>query len=146
MQPRAVMKPHRRLRVKDIMSQPVTAVRDTDTIGFAELAMKLVESRHVPVVDADGRLVGVLSARDALRAEAQRDGLEAVAKLMHEKPHTVRPQTSAEHAIDLLIEHRIGCLPVVDDDGRPIGIVTDTDVLVVARQALEGEPFARARA
>jgi CBS domain-containing protein len=52
---------------------------------------------------------------------------------------TVRPDTPASDAATILLERKIGSLPVVNSDGQPIGIVTETDFLQVARRALLGK-------
>ena len=85
--------------------------------------------RHIPVVD-EGRLVGVLSDRDALRAFARdQDPSTPVCKIMHAEPHSVRMDTPVVEAIRLLLSNRINCLPVVGDADALVGILTTTDLL-----------------
>lgn len=85
--------------------------------------------RHLPVVE-DGRVAGVVTDRDlrlALRAEAGR-APAAVGEVMTTPAITTTPETPVESAGQLLIRHRIGCLPVVED-GALVGILTESDLL-----------------
>jgi CBS domain-containing protein len=61
-----------------------------------------------------------------------------LADVMSREVHTVQPETPAHEAAELMIERRIGALPVVDEQRRLLGIVTDMDFLTVARNALQG--------
>jgi CBS domain-containing protein/RNA polymerase-binding transcription factor DksA len=99
--------------------------------------------RHLPVVDAKRRVTGVLSFDDlraafplpiSLKAPPppqERPALRelAVGEVMTYAPVTVTADAPLEEATQLMAERRIGCLPVVDEDGRLDGIVTETDLL-----------------
>jgi len=82
--------------------------------------------RRVPVVD-DGKLVGIVSDRD-VRAHSGYLVQTKVTAAMTSDPKTVTPHMSVEDAARLMIEHKIGGLPVVED-GKLVGILTTTDVL-----------------
>lgn len=130
-------------QVRDWMTfKPVTAHADDSAL---EALDQMVEQgiRHLPVLDADEGLIGILSIDD-LRAGLPFDvtwsrpldpmDREAVAGvLVHEAmtwaPVTVHPETTLEHAARLLSEHRIGCLPVVDARHHLVGILSETDAL-----------------
>jgi CBS domain-containing protein len=130
------------MRVDALMTrEPITIPRDARCVR-AELEMRLAEVRHLPVVDREGRLVGILSLRDLQRRArpAEREALN-VDEIMHDAVHTVRPDADAAEAAALLIEKKIGALPVVDSAYHLIGIVTETDFLNVAFQALRGLPL-----
>jgi Mg/Co/Ni transporter MgtE len=127
----------RPLRVRDIMSRPVTVVRDTDKLGLAELAMALNECHHVPVVDRDGHLVGLLSNRELPKPGDVESHL--VADLMLPSSVTVRRRTPASQAVAMLMEYGLDSVPVVDREQTPVGIVTTADVLVIAERALAGK-------
>jgi CBS domain-containing protein len=101
--------------------------------------MALKRIRHLPVLD-EGRVVGVVSQRDLFRSalatalgygeKAQKTLLRTirVKEVMSEPAITVSPEASAKEAIHLMLEHKIGCLPVIE--GRTLlGIVTETDIL-----------------
>ena len=120
--------------VGELRSTALICVRDSDSIGVAEMQMKLGAIRHVPVVDAKQNLVGILSAGDVLLALARGRKSVRVGETMTRNPVTVTPDTPVHEAIELLLEHRFGSLPVLGTDGHLMGIVTDTDFLAAARE------------
>ena len=126
--------------VRDIMSAEVTTLGRNDTLLLAKDIMNLGRIRHFPVVE-DDELVGVVSQRDLYRAslgtvmqygeKAQRAFLESVAvKEIMVDPISIGPEATVQDAARLMMEHKIGCLPVLEDD-RLVGIVTETDMLQV---------------
>ena len=126
--------------VRDIMSAEVTTLGRNDTLLLAKDIMNLGRIRHFPVVEED-ELVGVVSQRDLYRAslgtvmqygeKAQRAFLESVAiKEVMADPISIGPNASVQDAARLMMEHKIGCLPVLEDN-RLVGIVTETDMLQV---------------
>jgi CBS domain-containing protein len=121
--------------VGDLMSTALIVVRDSDTIGVADAQMKLGAIRHIPVVDPKQNLVGILSAGDVLLALARGKKSVRVGETMSRNPVTVTPDTPVHEAIELMLEHRFGSLPVLGTDGHLMGIVTDTDFLAAAREA-----------
>jgi len=129
----------RTVKVGDLMSTALIVVRDTDTISVADAQMKLGAVRHVPVVDSKQNLVGILSAGDALLALARGKKTVKVGETMTRNPVTVTVDTPVFEAIELMLEHRFGSLPVLGTDGHLMGIVTDTDFLVAAREAFTPE-------
>lgn len=121
-------------KVGDLMSTALIVVRDSDSITVADAQMKLGAIRHVPVVDPKQNLVGILSAGDVLLALARGKKSVRVGETMTRNPVTVTPDTPVHEAIELLLEHRFGSLPVLGTDGHLMGIVTDTDFLAAARE------------
>ncbi len=126
--------------VRDIMSAEVTTLGRNDTLLLAKDIMNLGRIRHFPVVE-DDELVGVVSQRDLYRAslgtvmqygeKAQRAFLESVVvKEVMADPISIGPDATVRDAARLMMEHKIGCLPVLEDD-RLVGIVTETDMLQV---------------
>jgi acetoin utilization protein AcuB len=114
-----------------------TASPDT-TLADALSLTRAHRIRHLPVLDGD-RLVGVVTDRDLRLAmppiwaderDELREALKTrrVSEVMIRNIITVPPDTPVEHAAKLLYTHRIGCLPVLDDD-RLVGILTETDLL-----------------
>jgi CBS domain-containing membrane protein len=120
-------------KVGDLMSTALIVVHDSDTIGVADAQMKLGSIRHVPVVDSKQNLVGILSAGDVLLALARGKKTVKVGETMTRDPVTVTADTPLHEAIELLLEHRFGSLPVLGTDGHLMGIVTETDFLAAAR-------------
>lgn len=133
---------HYEIRVRDLMSTALLTVNATETIREAHAEMEVGLVRHLPVVDDRGRLVGVLSDRDILRALSSRKS-PRVSEVMSRDVISTRPEANAHTAADLMLEHRIGSLPVVDDAGTLVGLVTQTDYLELARRALLGLPLER---
>ena len=126
-------------RVRDIMQTKIVTISVTDRLSTVEDIMTLGRVRHIPVVHG-GRLVGVLSQRDLLRAslselgsfgnEARRAFLHAIEidRVMSAPAITIGPEAAVQFAARLMADHKIGCLPVVED-GELVGLVTETDVL-----------------
>ena len=135
--------------VKDVMSTHVIAVREM--ASFKEIATRLREQRvsAFPVIDDDNKVIGVVSEADLLTKEALegtvprtlqsltrqrvRSQVKAVtaADLMTKPAVTIGPGEPVSHAARLMFDKRVKRLPVTDDDGRLIGIVTRSDVLSV---------------
>jgi CBS domain-containing membrane protein len=125
--------------VEDFMSTAVITMKESDTLSAAQIEMQMAEIRHLPVVDKRGHVVGVLSDRDILRNLTKIDGKPTpVTQIMSRRVQTVKASMLASEAATLLIEHKFGCLPVVGDDEQIVGIITDTDFLKIAEQALLG--------
>jgi acetoin utilization protein AcuB len=122
--------------VEDIMNRNVVTVRPSDTIRLAMLMTTQHRIRHLPVVDDNGILVGILSDRDLRDAcsskleQGQNEELynRPVSDIMHKDIITAHPLDFVEEAAYSLYENRIGCVPVVDQDELK-GIVTETDIL-----------------
>jgi CBS domain-containing protein len=98
-------------------------------------------------VDAVGHVIGMISNRDVLaqfhRTQKDRIPLD---RIMSGDVLTVRPDTLAREAVALLIEKKVDALPVVDEDGKLVGILTATDFLELAFRALHGVPYTPPRA
>jgi CBS-domain-containing membrane protein len=126
-----------RAHVKDVMTTRVITAR-ADT-SYADLAATLREQRvsGFPVVDGDGVVVGVVSESDLLtrqeapgprRKRASTAELTA-ADLMSWPPATIGPDETVRHAARLMYAHKLRRLPVVDQRGRLLGLVTRADLL-----------------
>jgi CBS domain-containing protein len=95
--------------------------------------------RHSVVVDEEGRILGVISDRDVLRALARITDWQSklVNEIMTPHPLVVRKDTPITEAVSELLVKRINCLPVVLDTGKVCGILTSTDLLKSYQQVLE---------
>ena len=113
----------------DIMRRDVLGVAPEDTLGFAAEQMAERDVGAVVVVDY-GRLIGILSERDILRAVAGRvHSSEArVRDWMTADPKTASPQTPPEEAARVMVENGFRHLPVVEDE-QAVGIVSIRDVM-----------------
>ena len=119
--------------VGQFMSTDMFTVNPDDLIDLAASLMDWRHIRHVPVEDADGRLVGLVTHRGLLRMVSRgnrstENSPITVREVMVKDPLTVSPSTSSLAAIEIMRRNRIGCLPVVDGD-QLVGIVTSYDFL-----------------
>lgn len=145
-----------RASVSRVMTAEVATVRETDPLSHARTLMFERRVHHAPVVDEAGRLVGVLSSNDLLRAGPHdhfarpRDvedafGGRTVREVMTTDVVSVRPTDTIERAADLLAMGSFHALPVATEEGRVLGIVTTGDLLrYLAREIWEPRsPLAR---
>ena len=130
------------------MQQPVTTLDESAEIDLADGLMRMDRIRHLPVVSA-GRLVGIVSQRDLFRAGVERwlgrEGEGAppahlrLRDVMNREVVTAHPDADLASAVEMLLQRRIGCLPVVED-GRLLGLLSETDCLRHLAVLLEKEP------
>jgi CBS domain-containing membrane protein len=137
----------REIHVADIMTRAVYTLTPTQSLPLAESMMGLHRVRHVPVVDAAGHLVGLVTHRDLLSAkisvlaplsEDERSSLQLgvpVSRVMQTQVWTIAPDALAISAARIMREHQFGCLPVVDR-GKLVGIVTEADLLALVTDSL----------
>ena len=127
------------LKVSDVMTENPLTVDASDTLEQVEELLEEHRIRQLPVVEGT-ELVGIITDRDIrpfLRdrylgspEEQERVMKTKVASVMSPKPITLSPTDDLKEAIELLIEEKVGGIPVVDEDGRAVvGIVTYVDVL-----------------
>lgn len=113
-----------------IMTSDVTAIRETVPVRRAVKALEELDVRHLPVINGAHEVVGILSDRDLAPIASDTARLaQPVSRLMSADVLTVGLETDVDDVIDLLTEHRIGAVPVVDGDGRLAGVVSYVDVL-----------------
>ncbi len=136
--------------VAEVMTRkPITVRPDSDVLAAIAL-LRAGRLRRLPVVDAAGRVVGIVSManlQSALQAEdsnsKQRailsDGvLVRVRQVMTTPVITTPPDYPLEEAAQLMITHKVGSLPVVDGEERLVGIITDTDIFGTLVRTLGG--------
>lgn len=126
--------------VRDHMVSPAITV--APDLPFQE-ALKLMQEnrlRRLPVVDKKGKLIGIVSERDLLYASPSPATTLSmweltyvlskivVDELMTKEVVTTTPDTPIEDAAQLMVEKKVGGLPVVDKDNKPVGIITDRDI------------------
>jgi acetoin utilization protein AcuB len=131
---------HRPQRVRDVMTTGVVTLDATDHLDLASDIMTLGRIRHMPVV-RDGKLVGILSQRDLFRAAvssalqfrpaAEREWLAKirVTEVMTAAVVTAEPDWPIQRAVEVMLQRQIGCLPVVDPEGRLVGLLSESDCL-----------------
>lgn len=122
--------------IEEIMKTDITALTKDDTIADAVKIMNSKKIRHLPIIDKDQRLVGLVTDRDIRDAtpsifelEQFKEGLQNPVKvIMKTDIITGHPLDFVEDVSAILYEHRIGCLPILKDE-KLVGIVTETDLL-----------------
>jgi CBS domain-containing protein len=140
------------MKVKDLMQTDIATLRTNDSLDVAEDIMGMGRFRHLPVVQANNRLVGIVSQRDLLRAsvssllkvsahkQQQWLGKVAVRDVMSKGVVAVEADADIEDALKVLLIEKFGCLPVIEKK-KLVGILTDTDLLEYLQRLLrEGKP------
>lgn len=133
---------------EELMSESPFVVQVTDSIRSVMARLTESDVRHLPVVEG-GRLVGMVSDRDLRRlldpmfelaagGGARSGELERpISLLMSSDVISVQPESEVDEVIDLLIEHKIGAVPVTEvDSSKLLGIISYVDVLRAARDVL----------
>ncbi|MBT4837059.1 MAG: CBS domain-containing protein [Methylococcales bacterium] len=138
------------ITVGEIMIRDVVTLKTSDSILKARKIMMNSNIRHLPIVDADGKLAGLVTQRDLLKIEnSEIDSINidehrnmessiTLESIMMKQVHTVSEKDSLRAAGLELQRHKFGCLPVVKQD-HVIGIITDTDFVGVAINLIEQE-------
>ncbi|MGD2063318.1 MAG: CBS domain-containing protein [Nitrospirota bacterium] len=136
------MRNRRNSLISDIMTTRVHSVQEHAMLSSACCIMAENHLRHVPVLSGK-KLVGLISHRDLCRAmpssllgadDAKEkgfiDALARVEDVMIQNPKTLKPTDTMKSALEVLIETKYGCLPIVDDDHELVGVVTSHDLLM----------------
>ena len=129
------------MNVRSIMTARVVTVDMDDRLAIVKDIFDSTKFHHVLVLNGDGILAGVVSDRDLLKAlspylgsaaETSRDLAtlnKRVHQIMSRQPITLPPEAEIADAVKLLLAHRISCIPIVDAQFRPVGIVSWRDLL-----------------
>lgn len=141
------------IRAGHIMTFPVKCLHPETPLKEAWKLVCNMRFRHVPVVDQEGTLVGILSDRDLLReavriAKVKSGNKEVDSKLdvstvMHPQVISAKVETELIHIAKLFVERRIGAMPIIDRTNQVVGIITRSDILktIVKICALKAEPI-----
>lgn len=129
--------------VSDVMSRDVQTLGRNDRLSIADDLMRQKRIRHLPVLDADGEVAGIVSQRDLFRGalvkalgygRSQEDKILetlVVKEVMATDVVTISPAAPLKEAAATMLEKKIGSLPVVDG-GRLVGILTEADFVALA--------------
>jgi CBS domain-containing protein len=132
--------------VSQIMSTRPRTIHADDSVVIADWLLTLDHIHHVVVVDADEKVIGIVSDRDLLRAFGGRAMADLpVAAIMTKHVQTISPTAPASEAIERMQRGKFHALPVSDDLGHLVGIITTSDFLDVARWALGVERTTESR-
>ena len=138
--------------VKDIMTEEVVSLEEQDDLDKVMKVMQKGKFRHVPVVDRQKKLVGIISDRDVLRILPYRKGQrkpqsevfraelfdvephepvirQQVYRIMNQNVIHVQPDCGFYDVVKMLHEMKISSVPVIDEDNKLLGIATVTDVM-----------------
>ncbi|WP_437483289.1 CBS domain-containing protein [Sorangium sp. So ce1014] len=134
-----------RISAAELMTENPRTVRVDDPIAEAVDVLQTTDFRHLPVLDEQGELVGMLSDRDlrglqlpysantaVVDAARQKTGVPVstmpVSTIMSGNVVSVGPDADMTELMELMLEHKIGALPVVDAEGALLGIVSYVDI------------------
>jgi CBS domain-containing protein len=119
------------------MSTDLFTVRPEDAIELAVNLMNWRHIRHIPVEDAQGHIVGLVSYTDLLKLLAEEPSSEIIVRdVMQKDLVTITPETPTLRALLMMRERNIGCLPVIQDE-KLVGLITAHDFLTVSVRLLE---------
>ena len=128
-------------RIREIMTSNPTTIEADESITRAARMMRDEDVGIAPIVEAD-RLVGTVTDRDiAIRVVAEGKDPETtpVREIASKDLVTVDPEQDLDEALRLMAQHQVRRLPVVEEDGRLVGIVAQADVALEADAAQTGE-------
>jgi acetoin utilization protein AcuB len=138
------------MNVSDIMTAKPVSIHQNGTLRQALELMERNHFRHLPVLNSEGQLVGILRDRDCrtalnsphiLRERWQDEELAEslrVRTLMSPAPVVIEPDADADEAARLMLDNHISCLPVILGE-TVVGIVTTSDILVAFRDLMRRE-------
>lgn len=109
--------------VKDLMSRQVLAVNSSTRVSEALELFGEMEFQHLPVVNEEQALIGLVSDRDLMGREGE------LGEFMASRVLTASPDTSLEQAAQALAKQRFHSLVVIDENRRPVGMLTSSDML-----------------
>ncbi len=129
--------------VADLMTREVVTLGANEALGVADDVMGLARIRHMPVIDEDETVIGLVSQRDLFRGALARAlgygehaqkkllGMMRVKEVMTTELVTVPPTTSLVEAAKLMTDRKIGCLVIIEDE-KLAGILTESDFVRLA--------------
>jgi CBS domain-containing protein len=124
------------MKVKDLMRTNVVTLYSSDMLGVAEDIMTMGRIRHLPVVNAQNHVVGLVTQRDLYKAaissvlgfeqEKEREwlGQVRVSDVMTTEVIQIGVEAGVVEAVEKMVTAKIGCLPVVDEQGKLVGLMT----------------------
>lgn len=148
----SLLEPLAHKKAQDAMTQPVVCIgEDKEAVEAVRLMMEK-QLKRLPVLDADGKLVGMLSRLDLFRAVMKEspdwksftekrvcvDNLRFVSDIMRRDTHTVSPETPVEEVIGIIDSNDIQRVAVVDREGHFLGLISDRNLLAVFSETHEG--------
>ncbi|HET8563423.1 MAG TPA: CBS domain-containing protein [Candidatus Binatia bacterium] len=139
--PHSPRKERKAVKVKERMTKNPSTVKPDDGLQNAIWKMERGHFRHLPVVDDNGKLIGMLTDRDirlirpSLALVPKEEAMVQLWSISVQQaavfdPIKVRPETALREAAELMLRWQVGGLPVVDEHDKLVGIITYTDLLL----------------
>lgn len=122
-------------RASEIMSKDITVIREEETVRDAAQRLASDDIGVLPICDSNKQLKGMLTDRDIVVhviARGKDPASTTARELEQGEIVTLRPDDPVEHALDLMAQHQVRHLPVVDN-GRIVGMVSQADVAKAVR-------------
>jgi CBS-domain-containing membrane protein len=129
------------VKLKEIMVTKVIKMGEEDHLSKVEEKIRQYHIRHLPIVDREERLVGIVTLRDLFQCappHRTEEGLtfdrehldEFILKyIMTPNPVTLGPENTIQDAVEIMAREKYGCIPIVAGDRKLLGIVTQIDIL-----------------
>lgn len=125
--------------VREVMSRPAIAIEWGESILDASALMEARQVRRLPVVDDENIVIGIISSGDVREATSvystaspyapdQDEVLLGVDEVMTTPALTVTLDATLLEVVRLLVEHKVGGIPVVDVEGHPLGMITESEI------------------
>lgn len=131
---------------RDVMTRSPASVHVESRVRDALYLMRDLHVRHIPVVNGAREVVGMISDRDLAWADRYEELLEperfrkalarSVSDVMSADVVTVETEAEVSEVIDAMVDQRIGAVPVVDPEGRLVGIISYVDILTALGKEL----------
>ncbi len=121
--------------IERVMTAPAWTIGPESTLEEAARLMARERLHHLPVVDG-GRLAGIVSASDLIGRDAPEAGRKRVREVMQREPEVLSRTSTLQDAAAILANGDHHSLPVVDPEGKVVGIVTSTDLITVLLRQL----------
>ena len=128
------------MEFKKLINEKIVTVEMDDSLGVVKEIFDNTKFHHLLVIER-GELFGVLSDRDLLKAlnpnigtirETAQDAAvlnKKVHQIMTRKPITLMPDAIVRNALDIFDKHKVSCIPIVDGENKPVGIISWRDIL-----------------
>jgi acetoin utilization protein AcuB len=136
--------------IKSFMILPPIILKYNEKFSKVEAILREKQIKHLPILDENGRLGGLITLSDLYRTCSPRKNIEdgtfvydhaqldgfILKNVMTKDPFALKADNTLRDALEVMTRGRFGCIPIVDDDRRIIGIVTQTDIIRIMASAL----------
>lgn len=124
--------------IQDYMSPSPVTIRENSDYKSAFAVMNEHGIHHLPVVNSADEVVGIIALRDLkMAANCFKEAPVEIGDVMLKHVLTAQHSDTLSNAAEMMIEHKIGCLPVLDDNKQLAGMLTETDLFHALRELLD---------